>query len=162
MSTKDAVLNKLSEMGIDYAFMEHPPAYTIEEMDEMGITQRGYVCKNLFLRDAKGDRHFLVALDKDKKADLKSIQQQLGCTRLSFGSEERLYRCLKLTKGSVTLLGILNDPEAQVEVVLDSDLAGQGKIGVHPNENTATVWLSYDDLMKIIKQNGNAVHFVTI
>ena len=131
-------------------------------MDKLNITQYGEVCKNLFLRDAKGERHFLVVLNKDKKADLKSIQKQLGCTRLGFASEGRLLEYLHLQKGEVTPLGIINDPDALVEVVLDNDLAGKTKLGFHPNDNTATLWISFNSLKKIIKRNGNKIHYVTI
>lgn len=83
--------------------------------------------KNLFLRDAKGKRHFLVVLDKDKRADLKALQEQLSCSKLSFASEERLKKHLGLSRGSVTPLGILNDAQGMVELVFDRiSLAGGG------------------------------------
>ena len=103
-----------------------------------------------------------MVLIKDKKADLISIQKQLGCTRLGFASEARLFKYLRLQKGEVTPLGIINDPDALVEVVLDNDLVGIDKLGVHPNDNTATVWISFDALQKIIEQNGNRIHVVNI
>jgi Ala-tRNA(Pro) deacylase len=81
---------------------------------------------------------------------------------LTFASEERLFKYLQLRKGEVTPLGIINDLDALVEVVLDKDLIGKNKLGVHPNDNTATVWISFDDLKKIIEQNGNMIHYVTI
>lgn len=162
MNPQEKVFEMLKALGIEYQIMNHPAVFTIEEMDNLNITQYGDVCKNLFLRDAKGKRHFLVVLNKDKKADLKSIQKQLGCTRLSFASEERLFKYLHLQKGEVTPLAIINDPDAFVEVVLDKDLAGRNKLGVHPNDNTATVWITFDALKKVIEQNGNMIHFVTI
>ena len=118
--------------------------------------------KNLFLCDHKGARHFLVVLPKDKQADMKSIGGQLGCSRLSFASEERLERYLKLLKGSVSPLGILNDADNCVEVVFDKDLIGSKRLGVHPNDNTATVWMSFDALHGIVKRNGNTVHFIEL
>lgn len=159
---KEKVFKVLNALNIEYKVINHPAAFTVEEMDNLNIIQYGDGCKNLFLRDAKGKRHFLVVLDKDKKADLKSIQEQLGCTRLGFASEERLFKYLHLHKGEVTPLGIINDHEALVEVVFDKDLVGKNKLGVHPNVNTATVWISFDALKKIIEQNGNKIHLVTI
>ena len=94
--------------------------------------------------------------------DLKAIRDQLGSTALSFGSEERLMRCLKLTKGAVSPLGILNDAEHAVEVVVDRALVGAERLGVHPNDNTATLWLSYDGLRKVIDHCGNTVHFIRL
>ncbi|MBB6217778.1 Ala-tRNA(Pro) deacylase [Anaerosolibacter carboniphilus] len=162
MDQQKKVFEMLNALDIEYQIMYHQAVFTVEEMDDLRITQYGDICKNLFLRDAKGERHFLVVLDKDKKADLKNIQEQLGCTRLSFASEERLHRYLQIHKGEVTPLAIINDFEAIVEVVLDNDLVGKNKLGFHPNDNTATVWISFEALKKVINQNGNRVHFVTI
>lgn len=162
MNQQEKVFERLNALDIEYQITNHPAVFTIEDMDNLNISQYGDVCKNLFLRDAKGTRHFLVVLDKDKKADLKSIQRQLGCTNLSFASEERLYKYLQLQKGEVTPLGIINDQDGIVEVVLDNDLAGKNRLGVHPNDNTATIWISFDALKKVIEKNGNKIHFVTI
>lgn len=162
MNQQEKVFERLNALDIEYQITNHPAVFTIEEMDNLNISQYGDVCKNLFLRDAKGTRHFLVVLDKDKKADLKSIQRQLGCTNLSFASEERLYKYLQLQKGEVTPLGIINDQDGIVEVVLDNDLAGKNRLGVHPNDDTATIWISFDALKKVIEKNGNKIHFVTI
>jgi Ala-tRNA(Pro) deacylase len=157
---REKTLQKLKEMNITYTMEEHPAVYTIEEMENLGICED--VVKNLFLRDAKGTRHFLVVLPKDKQADIKKISEQIGSSRLSFASEERLGRYLKLTPGSVSPLGILNDADASVEVVFDKALKGQKRVGVHPNDNTATVWLSFDDLQGIIKRNGNMIRFISL
>ena len=90
-----------------------------------------------------------MVLDKDKRADLKALQEQLSCSKLSFASEERLKKHLGLSRGSVTPLGILNDAQGMVELVFDRDLIGRRRLGVHPNENTATIWISFDNLKKI-------------
>ena len=155
-------MNFLDSLEIDYEVTNHPAVFTIEEIDQLNLSQYGHVCKNLFLRDAKGKRHFLVVLCKDKKADLINLQEQLGCSRLSFASEERLSKYLRLKKGEVTPLGIINDESRSVEVVFDSELADKPKLGVHPNDNTATVWLSFDALKKIMEHRGNAVRYVAI
>lgn len=81
---------------------------------------------------------------------------------MSFVSEERLFEYLHLQKGEVTPLGIINDAAALVEVILDNDLVGRNKLGFHPNDNTATVWISFDALKKVIEKNGNMIHYVTI
>lgn len=162
MSAQEKVFEKLNELNIKYEVMNHPAVFTIEEMDALNITEQGDVCKNLFLRDEKGKRHFLVVLDKDKKADLKDIQKQLGSTRLSFASAERLDKYLKLQKGEVTPLGVINDEEGSVEVVFDNDLIGKTKLGVHPNDNTATVWISFEDLKKVVDHNGNKIKYLNI
>ena len=120
------------------------------------------IAKNLFLRDARGKRHFLVVLCSCKAVDLKALRGQLGTSALSFASEDRLKRFLGLEKGAVTPLGILNDEARAVEVLFDRDLAGLPSLGVHPNRNTATVFLAFSDLESLIRSHGNCVSFVAI
>jgi Ala-tRNA(Pro) deacylase len=160
MTEREKALQQLDDMNITYTLKEHPAVYTIEEMEHLGVADG--VAKNLFLRDAKGTRHFLVVLPKDKQVDIKAISAQLGCTRLSFASEERLGKYLKLTKGSVSPLGVLNDPDGNVEVVFDKELKKTERLGVHPNDNTATVWMSFEDLHSVVKRNGNVVRFIEL
>ena len=162
MSAQEKVFKRLNELNIKYEVMDHPAVYTIEEMDDLGITAKGDVCKNLFLRDEKGKRHFLVVLEKDKKADLKDIQKQLDSSKLSFASAERLDKYLKLEKGEVTPLGVINDVNAAVEVVFDKDLMEKNRLGVHPNTNTATVWIGFEDLKKLVEENGNEIKYLDI
>ncbi|MCC5466911.1 prolyl-tRNA synthetase associated domain-containing protein [Pelosinus baikalensis] len=162
MENQQKVFEKLDELKIKYEVMNHPAVYTIEEMDELGIANLDDVCKNLFLRDYKGKRHFIVVLDKDKQADLKKMREQLGTTALSFASEERLQKYLQLSKGAVTPFGIINDTNCAVEVVFDKDLIDKKSLGFHPNENTATVWVSFDDIKEVIQQNGNKIAYVTM
>lgn len=162
MNIQQKVYNRLKELEISYSVDEHEAAFTIDDMDSLGLYDKGTIAKNLFLRDAKGKRHFLVTIRHDKKVDLKSLRSELKSTALSFASEERLYKYLKLKKGSVTPFGILNDTDAQVEVLFDSDFADSESIGIHPNDNTATVWISFSDLKNVILLNGNNLNYVSI
>ena len=91
-------------------------------------------------------------LDEAKSADLKAIRAQIGSTRLSFGSEERLMDNLGLIKGAVTPLGVLNDCAKNVEVLIDEDLRDRPRLGVHPCDNTETLWMSFDSIKKIINR----------
>jgi len=156
------VLQRLDELNIDYSVVYHKAVFTIDEMDALGISKNGDVVKNLFLRDAKGKRHFLVVMGKDKKADLENIRNQLESTPLSFGSEERLDKYLKLSKGAVSPFGLLNDEACHVEVFFDKDLIGKEKLGVHPNANTATVWISFDNLKRVIEGMGHRIKLIEI
>ena len=162
MSDRSAALARLDALGVAYELTEHPAVFTSEEMERLGLTNVGMVCKNLFLRDAKGRRHFLVVIPGNCRADIKSIEAQLGSARLSFASAERLKKHLGLTAGEVTPLGVVNDADAAVEVVFDRSLEGNPRVGVHPNDNTATVWLAFDDLLRVVRGNGNTVHFITL
>ena len=162
MDRKESILNKLDELNIPYEIINHPPVYTIKEMEDLNLNKKGHIVKNLFLKNSNGKKHYLVVLKGDKKADLKSIRSQINSTALSFASEERLEKHLGLLKGAVTPLGIINDHDHSVSVVLDKDLKNEKIIGVHPNVNTATVFITFDDLLKFINTFGNEVFYVNI
>ena len=134
----------------------------MDEMYALGVFNKGIVGKNLFLRDAKGKRHFLVFVYGDKHVSLSDMQEKLNISRCSFASAERLYKYLGLTKGSVSPLGVINDKNAAVEFIIDKDFIGCPCVGVHPNRNTATLWMTFDDLLKVIKDNGNSISFAEI
>ncbi len=157
MTKQQKVYQVLNELSIPYTVTEHPPVVTIEEMDALKITEKGTVCKNLFVRDQKGKKHYLIILQKDKIADLTKLGVLIESGKLSFASPERLDKYLGLEKGAVSPLGIINDTEHQVVVVLDRDLKGITNLGFHPNDNTATVFFTYDDLLKLIAHYGNTL-----
>ena len=164
MTQQEKVYEALDKLGIEYKVIHHEEVHTIEEMDALGIFTDGEVCKNLFLRNANGKTHYVVSMLKDKHPDIqKDIRTQLGCSRLSFGSDERLMKHMGLTPGAVGPFGILNDDDADVNVVLDSELKTvDGYIGFHPNDNTAFLWLKFDDLIKFIKSRGNDIYYINI
>ena len=162
MTEREKVFARLEELGVSYEVTEHPAVFTIGEMDALGLTAKGEVCKNLFLRDAKGRRHFLVVVPGEARADLSALAAQLESSKLSFASAERLEKYLGLKQGEVTPLGVLNDADAAVEVVFDRGLERFPCLGVHPNDNTATVWLSLADILRVVEGNGNEIRWVTL
>lgn len=162
MLTKEEVYAKLTELGIEYSVLEHEPVVSIDDMKKIEGMDIVNVPKNLFLRNDNGKKHYLVSIAEEKEADLKALRPQIGSSRLSFASEERLIKHMGLKKGAVTLLGLLNEEAKDVIVAIDKDLAGREKLGVHPCDSSATVWLSWEDLYKIIKLAGNEVVFVEI
>ena len=155
MEGREQVYDYLGRMGIEYQVSEHPAVFTVEAMEELGLDRIGAIVKNLFLRDGKGRRHFLVMIRQDKKVDLKELQALIGVSGLRFASPERLEKYLGLEKGAVSPFGLLNDQDKAVEVVVDLDLQDGRPLGVHPNDNTATVWLSFEDLGRVIEHCGN-------
>lgn len=159
---KEATLSWLDEQGIAYEKMEHKAVFTMEEMDEQGISARGGVVKNLFLRDGKGKNHFLVVVPEEKRVNLTDLSAQLCASKLSFASADRLEKYLGVVQGAVSPLGILNDEAHVVEVVFDRDLCHAKRMGIHPNDNTATVWLSFKDLKKIIEKQGNPISYIKV
>ena len=156
---KQQILDLLEQKGVAFEKLEHKALFTMEEMDEAGVTRKGTVCKNLFLRDFKGKNHFLLTVPENKKVDMRALAEQLVSSKLSFGSAERLDKYLGLTQGSVSPFGILNDESKSVVMVFDKDLKADEEVGVHPNDNTATLWLCFEDLRSIIEEHGNTVVF---
>lgn len=156
------VYDTLNQLEIPFIRYEHPPVYTIPEVEELMLKIEGKHCKNLFVRNHHGNKHYLILVSQEKRADLKNIATQVGSTRLSFASEERLLKHLGLTPGAVTPLGLLNDEEKNVTVLIDEDLKKAERICLHPNVNTATVSILYDDFVKFLKWRGNEVGYVKI
>lgn len=156
------VYDILNLLEIKYIRYEHEAVYTVEEANKLEICISGQHCKNLFLRNRKGDVHYLVILDDAKKVDLKSLSKQIGSTNLSLASEERLYKYLGLKPGSVTPFGIINDIERVVTVLVDRDLISSDIVNFHPNVNTATIGVSYADLEKFINWHENMINYVDI
>lgn len=152
---KAGTLKFLDDNGYKYDKLEHAAVFTMEEMEAAGITSKGDVVKNLFLRNAKGDKHYLVCVEESKQVDLTKLALKFGSTKLSFGSAERLEKYLGVTQGSVSPLSILNDENHEVIVAFDQSMMGKDRIGVHPCENTATCFMSFKDLKTIIEKNGN-------
>jgi len=157
MEARDKALTTLKELNINYELTEHPAVYTIDEMKDLNLLEMGVVCKNLFLRDQKGKNHYLVVISPEKKADIKTIGLLLESGKLSFASEDRLNNILGIPKGAVSPLAVINNSDKSVTVVIDEDLRGEQRLGVHPNDNTATVWISFDELIKFISHNGNVI-----
>ena len=158
----EEILARLKELNIKYEIKNHIPVYTIEEMDRLGkdFFYCVCICKNLFLRDQKGKRHFLYVLREDKTANLSELPDKIGSTRLSFASEERLKKYLNVEKGAVTPLAVLFDREKAVEVIIDKDLLKEDILGVHPGENTSTVLIKSQDLIKYIEANKNKIIYI--
>ena len=162
MTEKEKVYAALDELGIKYKVIDHEEVHTIEEMDALGIFTDGEVCKNLFLRNANGKTHYVVSMLKDKHPDIQgTIRSQLGCSRLSFGSDERLMKHLGLKPGAVSPFGIINDESHEVNLVFDSELKTiDSLVGFHPNDCTSFVWLKFSDLLKFIRRYGNDVYYI--
>lgn len=156
MSEAEAkVYDFFKKIGISHTRHEHPPVYTVEEAAKYWGKIEGTHCKNLFLRNNKGNRHYLVILEQSQKADLKKLADKTGAGKLSFASPERLHKYLGLDTGAVSPFGLINDHNKEVVVVLDSSLKQADQINFHPNVNTATVTLSFADFMLFLDRCGH-------
>ncbi|MBI4502685.1 MAG: prolyl-tRNA synthetase associated domain-containing protein [Gemmatimonadetes bacterium] len=147
---------------IPYERLDHPPVYTVEEADRLVPPGPGHRTKNLFLRDDKGRRHFLVTVAHDKQVDLRRLATTLGSSKLSFGSSERLKKYLGLEPGAVTLLAVVNDPSRQVEVFIDRDLWDGQPIRCHPLVNTATLVIPRDGVERLLQASGHTYRLIDV
>ena len=157
-----AVVARLGELGIAFERHEHPPVATVDEAEAHWTGIDATHCKNLFLRNQKGNRHYLVVLMHSKKADLRKVADQIGDGKLSFASPERLLTHLGLTPGSVSPFGLINDRAHAVRVVLDRDLKSAARVSFHPNINTATYVISSADFDRFLTACGNTVQLVIV
>jgi Ala-tRNA(Pro) deacylase len=163
MTSQEAqVRDALGALGISFERYEHPPVATALEADEHWSGIDAAHCKNLFLRNQKGNRHYLVIVKHPKRADLRGVADQIGDGKLSFASPERLLTHLGVTPGSVSPFGLINDASHDVRVFLDADLQAAQRISFHPNINTVTVVLAFADFERFLAARGNPVRYVTV
>ncbi len=156
------VMEALDRQGISYVRHEHPPVFTVEEAEIHWRDVRGTHCKNLFLRNNKGNRHYLVVAEASRPVDLKALNRALGDDRLSFGSPERLMKHLGLAPGAVSPFGLLNNAAHDVRVVIDAGLKTADRLAFHPNVNTATLEISAADFEKFLAQSGNPIRWLEL
>ena len=156
---KTEVYKFLEDKSIEYKAYEHRAVFTVEEADALQLPDPEAGTKNLFLRDQKKQNYYLLTVRDHLPVRIKDFQKKIGARPLSFASEEDLNRILGLIKGSVTPFGLLNDPDKCVKFYLDEYFRDR-VISAHPNENTATVFLKADDLMKLLEENGNSVSWI--
>lgn len=151
---------RLAALGIPYERHEHPPVATVEEAQRHWVGIDAAHCKNLFLRNQKGDRHYLVIVVHSKRVDLREVANQIGDGKLSFASPERLMTYLGVTPGSVSPFGLINDREHRVRVYVDRDLKTASRISFHPNVNTVTITVAFTDFGRFLDACTNPVRYI--
>ena len=159
---EERVAHYLATLGIPFERHEHPAIATAEEGEVHWAGIEAVHCKNLFLRNQKGTRHYLVILAHTKRADLRSVADQIGDGTLSFASAERLMKYLGVTPGSVSPFGLIHDHDHHVRVDLDRELKQAPRISFHPNINTATLVLTYGDFERFLASCENLVRYVDV
>ena len=160
---KQDIYNYLEEKNIWYEITEHEAVYNMEELSKVELPYPEADAKNLFVRDDKKVNYYLITVKGNKRVDLKELRKNNGTRNLSFASADDLMAIMGLIPGAVSPLGILNDNELKVHFYMDKDFIGDSNlIGIHPNDNTATVWMKTADLIEIIKEHGNEVNIVEV
>ncbi|MEE4256463.1 MAG: prolyl-tRNA synthetase associated domain-containing protein [Bacteroidales bacterium] len=152
----------LDELGIAYEYHEHPPGPTVEEALKYWKDIDSAHCKNIFFRNHKGNRHYLVISDHRYKLDIRDLEQRLKQGKLTFASPRRLKKYLGLEGGSVSLFGLINDEENHVYLFIDENLLKEEKVSFHPNINTASLVISIEDMKRFLEWSGNGYEFISL
>ena len=152
----------LDSHNIAYVRHDHPAVYTVEEADRLVPELPGAKTKNLFLRDDKGKRHFLVLVPSEKRVNLKALKEVLGVKRISFGSPGRLKKHLGIEPGAVSLLAVYNDGGHKVEVFMDRDLWAADTFLFHPLVNTSTLVIKKADIERFLEVTQHELNVVDI
>ena len=160
---KQEILDYLKEKNVLHEVTEHKAVYNMEEVSQIDIPYPEAEAKNLFVRDDKKRNYYLITVKGNKKVNLKEFRKENNTRALSFASEDELKSIMGVIPGAVTPFGLLNDKELKVKFFIDKEFAKMGHlIAVHPNDNTATVYLKAEDLIDIIKEHGNQVEVITL
>ena len=162
MERRDNVFKWLDEQGITYTWYEHPEAPTIEIARQYWRQDGSKHCKNLFFRNHKGNRHYLVVFDCDHSMAIHDLEQRLHQGKLSFASEQRMDKWLGLKPGSVSPFGLINDEQNHVHLFLDSTLKDKPSLSFHPNDNTATVVISQEMFGRYLEAVGNSYEYIDL
>lgn len=163
MLNRDAIESMLKKNGIPFAVTVHPAIYNMEEAAAVTLPWPQDEAKNLFLRDDKKRQYYLLSVKGDKPVDLKALRTVAQSRPLSLAAADDLKAMLELEPGAVTPFGLLNKSNCGVIFWIDEEFfQGEGRIGVHPNDNTATLWLNVNDLLTILKHKGIEVQRLTV
>jgi Ala-tRNA(Pro) deacylase len=152
----------LDAQGIPYQRYDHPAVFTVEEASRLVPDMPAAHTKNLFLRDEKGRRHFLVVVEANKRVDLRRLSVVLQSSKLSFGSPDRLAKHLGVEPGAVTVLAVVNDAEHRVEVFIDRDLWRADALRCHPLVNTATLSVPREGIERLLEATGHRYQLIDI
>jgi len=152
----------LESLEIRFDYHEHPPLATIEDAKIHWKDYNSGRCKNIFFRNHKGDRHYLVILEHLRQLDIHDLEKRLKQGKLSFASDQRLKKYLGVEPGSVSPFGLINDKEKHVHLFIDEKLIESERLAFHPNINTASLVISKNDLLKFLSYTGNTFEFIKL
>lgn len=162
ISTEAGFLQFLDANGLAYQRIAHPAVFTCQQAEQLRPKTRGVSTKNLFLADKKQTRFFLVMVACEKRLDIRDLRQQLGSSKLHFGSEARLLELLGVTPGAVTVMGLVNDPDQRVALFVDRQIWDQEYFLCHPLVNTATLVLAKQALVRFFELTGHTPQVIDI
>ena len=152
----------LDRLSIQYEYHEHPPLATIEDAKIHWQNYNSGRCKNIFFRNHKGDKHYLVILEHLRQLDIHDLERRLKQGKLTFASDQRLKKYLGVEPGSVSPFGLINDSEKHVQLFIDEKLNESERLTFHPNINSASLVISKSDFLKFVGYTGNPFEFIRL
>lgn len=152
----------LEKLGISFEYHEHPPVATIEDAKIYWRDLNSGRCKNIFFRNHKGDRHYLVILEHLRQLNIRDLEQRLKQGKLTFASDQRLKNYLGVEPGSVSPFGLINDKDHHVHLFIDEKLDEFERLSFHPNINTASLVVNKQDFLKFLRHTGNSYEFIRL
>ncbi len=152
----------LDELSISFEYHEHPALNTIDDAIIHWRDFNSGRCKNIFFRNHKGNRHYLVILEHLRQLDIHDLEKRLRQGKLSFASDKRLMKYLGVTPGSVSPFGLINDRENHVHLFIDEKLKEFHRLAFHPNINTASLVISNSDFLKFLEYTGNSFEYIKL
>ena len=159
----EEVIEVFKKLNIEYSIMRHPAIFNRKDEEKLnGIKFEGECCKNLFLKDKKDNTFYLVSLPVTKKADLKKISEQIESHRLSFGNTDELQEKLNIKPGSVSILNVIGSPDTDVIFIIDKELLNVEKVTFHPNDNTASITFTPENIVKIMNNYNKKYMFIDV
>ena len=172
LSREETVLNFLREHDITFTNYNHPEGKSIEEAKKWWKDDRSVHCKNLFFRNHKGNKHYLVCLHCDHDLDIHDLEHRLkaslvaqglpSCGKLSFASAERMMKYLGLEPGSVSPFGLINDTNHEVHLFLDENIKEAPLLSFHPNDCRGTVVIKREDFERYLAIVGNTYEYISL
>jgi Ala-tRNA(Pro) deacylase len=152
----------LASLSIQFEYHEHPPLATIEDAKIHWKDYNSGRCKNIFLRNHKGDKHYLVILEHLRQLNIHDLEKRLHQGKLTFASDQRLMKYLGVEPGSVSPFGLINDSNHHVHLFIDEKLKESERLAFHPNSNNASLVVSSGDFLKFLKNSGNTWEFIRL
>ena len=162
MRGQPELYNLFEKLAIQYEYHEHPPLATIEDAKIHWENYNSGRCKNIFFRNHKGSRHYLVILEYLRQLDIRDLEKRLKQGKLTFASDKRLKRYLGVEPGSVSPFGLINDSEKHVHLFIDEKLNEFDRLTFHPNINSASLVISKSDFLKFLEYTGNTFEFIQL
>ena len=152
----------LKSLSIEFEYHEHSPVATIDDAETYWKDIDSGKCKNIFFRNHKGNRHYLVILEHHRLLDIHDLEKRLRQGKLTFASDQRLMKYLGLAPGSVSPFGLINDSAKHVHLFIDEKLKESDRLAFHPTINTATLVISFSDFIRFLDHLGNSYEFINL